>query len=264
MNTFERGIPYIEGKNQISIGFKSDENKKHYLMWSGGTDSTLLLYELLDAYGSDNVIAITLIFPWLIKDKVDNERLYRESFKSAMKLKGEKYSNFTHIEFNITINLLSEKNKARLSSKGGLAQASSWLLSIPLYIDDGSYVYEGNNRNDDLNLHMEDYLKAFEGSTNLIGKDITLREPYIYLYKHEILEKLIMYNIYDYTWYCETPKGIHKCNSCNPCKTHLIALNYLKCYAKNDYVRLKAEQILNIIHNEFNEENKKEVTELKD
>lgn len=228
-------------------------------MWSGGTDSTLLLYELLDAYGSDNVIAITLIFPWLRKEKVDNERSHRESFKAAMKLRGKKYSDFTHVEFNITINVLSEKNKARLSNRGGLAQTSSWLLSIPLYIDNGSYVYEGNNRNDDLNLHIDDYIKAFEGSTNLIGKDITLREPYIYLYKHEILEKLIMYDIYDYTWYCEIPNGVNICNSCNPCKLHYLSLSYLKCYSKNEYVKNKAANELDKIEKSI--KNKKEISD---
>ena len=71
----EKGIylPFKSNMNHISASYQNTEsNSKHFVMWSGGCDSTLLLYELLDAYGSDKVVAISYIMPYLLRDKWKN------------------------------------------------------------------------------------------------------------------------------------------------------------------------------------------------
>jgi 7-cyano-7-deazaguanine synthase in queuosine biosynthesis len=80
--------------NQIHAQYGSlDKDVTHYVLWSGGCDSTLLLYELLDTYGSNNVVAISYTYPWLVKEKYETERLHREAFKSKL--------SFEEISFQI-------------------------------------------------------------------------------------------------------------------------------------------------------------------
>lgn len=224
----EKGIylPFNPNKNHISMSYQNTENtSKHFVMWSGGCDSTLLLYELLDAYGSDKVVAISYIMPYLTKNKIESEKLHRQLFKSKMNLKGPKYGSFTHKEIVITENDL---NDGIYISNAGFGQAVIWALSIPLYCSSGDYVYTGAIQEDQLNIKLEEYHKMLEGISGTLCRDLHFREPYLTFTKRDVIERLINYDLYDTTWFCEMPNDINEpCKKCDPCKTHLSALRCL-------------------------------------
>lgn len=238
--------------NQIETSYSCDKwshEEKHFIMWSGGCDSTLLLYELLDAYGGDNVVAVSYKYPWLYDMKYDNERAYRDLFKAKMKVKGGKYWPFTHIEMNVDVKNINGWVRTEPS---GLAQACSWLLSMPTFIPSRSYVYEGCIKNDQLTMFVEDYRRLFTSVCNIMDKELVLRQPYMYLTKDQVLAKLLHYDIYDCTWHCEIPNAIGKrCEMCEPCRLHKSMLMYLSTgvydprFDKCKNISMMAKKILN-------------------
>ena len=256
---FQHGVGYMPSINQVKLSYEKDPNNNegiHYVMWSGGCDSTLLLYELLEAYGPERVVAISYKYPWLHDIKYQNEVKHREAFKAEMKKRDPKYANIRHIEFNIAQNAINGEY-INVNTRG-LPQAVAWLLSIPLHVTSGSYVYDGTIKDDDLVLFMEGYHEIFRGIRKVLCKDIILRQPYLLLNKYQIIEKLINYGLYDLVWYCEMPKAIEElCGNCVPCKTHAAALTYLSMYSCNENVRIKAKDILNGININIEDNNTK-------
>lgn len=258
MKNIHRSLTYMPGVNQIRQTYKDFNNKcKHYVLWSGGYDSTLVLYELLNAYGAENVIAISYRYPWLDPTKYENEKNHREAIKAKLKLRGKEFSNFTHVEFDISQTAING-DLLRAHSNMGLPQAAAWLLSIPLYVENHSCVYDGTIHDDDLTFQIDAYYKTFRNVSKIINKDIYLRQPYLYLNKSEILEKIFQYDLYEECWFCEMPVDIGKiCCECKPCKTHLSALTVLSLTTKDEMVRMKAlkeiDKIRNMITNRKDE-----------
>ena len=220
-------------------------NKKHIVLWSGGCDSTLLLYELLESYGSHNVIAISYNYQWLDSTKAQIEHNHREAFKGKMKLLGDQFANFSHsvFEINNTNGFLNFGG-----SMTGLPQALGWLFMVPMYANEDSYIYAGYVKEDDFSAggYRHHYTNIFDSVNKLIGKDnMTLRLPYTQRSKNEIIEMLIKNEIYNDSWYCEMPPSKYlTCMECHPCQTHLAALTYLSLFSKDTYVKLTAERKL--------------------
>lgn len=239
-------------------------DSKHFIMWSGGADSTLLLYELLDAYGSDRVVAVSYTYPWLTCAKKSSEKGHRDAFKAKMKLKGDKYSNFKHITFDVNAEYEdpSQKFKSAPSvQQGGLPQAIAWLLTIPLYVPDNSYIYTGAIRTDDLTYWRKEYSDIVTNISEILCRDFVYREPYIQLEKHDVLEKLFLYGIYDTAWCCEMPTQIYKpCLQCAPCKTHLLALHFLMLRSSSEEVRVLAKSAYEKLIKKDEDSDNKEVS----
>lgn len=242
--------PFCPHHNQIQLGDNWERGKdaKHYLMWSGGTDSTLLLYELLDTYGADHVIAISYIYPWLLSDKASSEKIAREAIKAKLNTLGPKFANFSHTEITVS---QEQKTGSFLQAiqGGGLPQAVAWLLSVPLFAEENSYIYDGGIRCDDLTLRLEDYHRLFTGVAGVMRKGLTLREPHLHYTKANVLERLIEYDLYDIAWYCEQPDGVMKpCRKCTPCITHIAALIELYLSPRvSEFVKQRALRELNKI-----------------
>jgi 7-cyano-7-deazaguanine synthase in queuosine biosynthesis len=234
----------------IKCRYNTDDNydKKHIVLWSGGCDSTLLLYELLDAYGSKNVIAVSYNYPWLHPTKAKIESNHREAFKSKMKLLGERFSNFNHHEFGI--NMIGDKVMS-IPPLNGLPQAMGWLFMIPMYANENSYIYAGYVKDDDFSTggYKHHYTNIFDSVNKLIGREnLTLRLPYVGLSKYEIISNLIKNEIYDTAWYCEMPSSEHSpCMECHPCQAHISSLTYLSMFSNDVYVKLVASRELDAL-----------------
>lgn len=263
----QTGLPFINGEsNQILRTYDNTiDNAMHYVCWSGGCDSTLLLYELLEAYGPDKVVAISYKYPWLGEKKAASEFACREAFKAKLRASDKKYSQINHIELTVNEERISGKFKSVDSC--GLPQAVAWLLSVPLYAHEDTYIYTGAIRNDDLTLHLEQYHHLFEGLSGVLWKKMYLREPYLYFTKTQVLEKLFRYNLYDVTWFCEFPLDIgepcYDGTYCMSCRTHTSALTELSLFSNDELIRLQAKKVLRAIYDKkaarqkAEEENKK-------
>lgn len=236
--------------NHIEHSYEStNQDAKHYVMWSGGTDSTLLLYELIKTYGAGNVFAISYDYQWLTENKKNSEKAHRELLKS--KLNCMEFMNGNKINHtNIKIENTTISGNALYLNAPGLPQSIAWMISIPLYIPDNSYIYIGNIKDDDLALNLDHYHNLFESISGLLYKNIILREPYLYFHKYQILDKLFQYDLYDSTWSCEMPEKTNVCcGKCIPCINHKNALRELLEYGSSDIVKMKAKMALENLDN---------------
>lgn len=245
----QRAIPYMSNNNQVKASYQEDDSKgKHYVMWSGGCDSTLLLYEVLETYGPENVVAVSYNYPWLLNNKSKSEEIHRELFKSKLRTMNKTYATtpINQLEFKIDMKAISGEFPGLYYA--GLPQAVAWLLSIPICARDDSYIYTGAIKSDDLTLQLESYHDMFDGVSRTLSRKIYLREPYLYLTKANVIEKLMRYGIYDTTWFCEIPSDINgPCYNCIPCKTHIAALTELSLGTKDDIVTMEAKRELDAI-----------------
>lgn len=215
--------------NMIENGYKDGHKSFHYVNWSGGTDSTLLLYELLMTYGSKRVKAITWNYPWYHESKFNNESVCRDNFKEYME---NKYS----IKFDHVIMTVSNDNYSVFAKPGGNAQSVGWLMTIPLFMQDGDYFYDTSIREDDIVPNRDHMISLANEASILLYRDITFRQPYLHLQKNEIISKLMYYGIYDYTWFCEFPRDDKICMNCAPCKLHYSALCTIEAFNTNQDV----------------------------
>ncbi|MCM1221204.1 MAG: 7-cyano-7-deazaguanine synthase [Lachnospiraceae bacterium] len=259
----DQSIPFIK-ENQITATWGTDGNdSNHYLMWSGGTDSTLMLYELLDAYGADRVCAISYRYPWLLENKRNHEEIAREAIKAHLATFGPKFTGFKHTEI-VVDQVTKSGGLLQTQQLGGLPQALAWMLSVPMYADQSSYIYDGGIKCDDLTLRLESYHQLFRGIAGVMRKDLTLREPYLYYTKANVLAKLIEYGLYDITWFCEMPGNDNKpCYHCTPCSTHIAALVELSIADwPSELVKKKALHELNRIREIKEGKNNTESTDI--
>lgn len=241
----QRAIPYMKSQNQIQSNYRdydTGSDSKHYVMWSGGCDSTLLLYEVLETYGPDNVIAVSYNYPWLLKEKAKSEEIHRKAFKAKLMTMNKTYAGKHINQLEFTIDMTCVSGSFQNIYGAGLPQAVAWLLSIPICAKDNAYIYTGAIKSDDLTLQLEAYHEMFSGISKTLNRKIYLREPYLYLTKSNVIEKLIRYGIYDSTWHCEIPSDVNTpCYECVPCKTHIAALTELSFGPKDDIVTITAK-----------------------
>ena len=224
----ERLHPINKNKQAGQLAFyQPNPDAKHYVMWSSGCDSTLLLYELLKKYGPDKVIAISCKFPWLNKKKASHEVIFRQRFIDDLKRKNTGLSGFTHYTIDVNWQYRPKNSKNGGYHSSGLLQPYSWLtIALPL-MKPNDWFYIGTIRGDDLvTLYLRQFQDLFEASSKMLNKEIHLCMPYVGYTKANVIAKLIEYGIYDLTWFCEKPESPTSgpCTNCHPCKTHIEAL----------------------------------------
>lgn len=224
----ERLHPINKNKQAGQLAFfNPDPDANHYVMWSSGCDSTLLLYELLKKYGPDKVIAISCKFPWLNKKKASHEVVFRQRFIDDLKRRDTGLSGFTHYTIDVNWQYRPKDSKNGGYHSSGLLQPYSWLtIALPL-MKPNDWFYIGTIRGDDLvTLYLRQFQDLFEASSKMLNKEIHLCMPYVGYTKANVIAKLIEYGIYDLTWFCEKPESPTSgpCTNCHPCKTHIEAL----------------------------------------
>ena len=246
----ERLHPINKNKQAGQLAFYNpNPDAKHYVMWSSGCDSTLLLYELLKKYGPDKVIAISCKFPWLNKKKASHEVVFRQRFIDDLKRKNTGLSGFTHYTIDVNWQYRPKDSKNGGYHSSGLLQPYSWLtIALPL-MKPNDWFYIGTIRGDDLvTLYLCQFQDLFEASSKMLNKEIHLCMPYVGYTKANVIAKLIEYGIYDLTWFCEKPESPTSgpCTNCHPCKTHIEALASIATDTTVlKYVQLKAVSELN-------------------
>lgn len=231
---------FLQTKNWVDSFYHNEESQsaseKHIVLWSGGCDSSLLLYELLKAYGKENVVAVSYSYPWLFAPKCKAETLHRAAFKSKLALRGFPDIQHTHITVD------KEDYHTQLEAvAGGLPQAIGWLFQIFPYCLSNTAVYHGVVKGDCLPLWIQDYEAIVRHTAKILQREIRFRTPYIEISKPEIIERLIMEEMLEECWFCEVPrengKYIDACFECTTCRTHINGLLSLQYHTRDAYVK---------------------------
>jgi len=189
--------------------------KYHYVVWSGGLDSTYLLDRVARLYSTQNqqIYTISIIYPEINKQKESMEKKARNRFMKYAKKKG----------YNIEQYFL-DISEAPPMQTGGLCQAILWMfLGLP-FIWNGSVMHFGYIKGDDFWHHSNHFDTVFEVFKKVSHRDdIEIAYDLEYTKKCNILGEIPE----DLYWYCEAPKKVRKkivpCGECCCCITHKMA-----------------------------------------
>jgi hypothetical protein len=216
-----------------SINFNTDidsilrDNKTSInVIWSGGCDSTLILYDILTKLKSscDDRVINTWTFNHyqLNTNKMAWERQKRQRFIIWAEDKG-----FKNKILNREINLPNEEVSI---GTGSCCQIAIWTSNIVPILSDKSIVFAGYHKGDDFFTYnnFKNWMKLFKSTMNLYGKSIKFFTPLAYKSKYEIIRDIKNVDgLYDNTWWCESVNNNGEpCGYCLPCETHKSALLY--------------------------------------
>ena len=208
-----------------------DNGNEHVVIYSGGCDSTLMLYEIAKEYGTKEKPVIALSYnhhaPCPVKAII--EKKTRESFRKYCK-KNKIYINFT--EVSVGIKAVS-KRYFSISHHPGIVQPYLWLGALGVAMLGWRNFYFGYIKHDDFWMFKSEFVEAFKALQKVIMTENKVFFPLMDIHKENIIRKLKEYEIYDLTWHCETPTKEHEaCGTCTPCKKHKEALRNLLEEAK--------------------------------
>lgn len=223
------------------------------LLWSGGADSTLLLYKLLDVVkGTDKKIyAISVMMDGLDYRKVYKEKQCRENILD--RLKSEGIYNVVNEEVKL------ELPKTSRTYPKGLVQPVIWLANCIPFMSDYTKLFLGYHRGDDFWYLDDKFVDALNSLALIAGKRFDFYAPLGYMNKEDILKELNDRGIEDF-WFCEEPNGfigdnenvdsVERCGQCTPCKTydramHIINMN--KESLKVDSVELEKGEAVSVV-----------------
>jgi hypothetical protein len=196
------------------------------LLWSGGCDSTFLLYDLLTAHqfkkptcfvalkDGEFVRTLSINHPQ-VAGGIYNRRA-RDVLRPLLQKKFK--NNFVCGEIEIS------QNGLFIDSYGGIVQPPLWLLHASLYLDRDEDLYAGYIRGDDLWHHRDQLYEAFSVIQSFTGRTGRLLLPLEWVTKAEIIVRLKRARLLKHTWYCELSKDGRCCRQCPSCYAHDTAL----------------------------------------
>lgn len=202
--------------NDTSDGYYLESD--YVVIWSGGCDSTLLLYEVAERYSTkDRPVAAFSINHYLVNDKkTEKEKESREKILTELRARG---LHVIHREITVTGDL------SCYNYTGGM-QSYIWLTSVLPYVKKDSTVYLGYMQDDDNSTFSleQDMVKMM---CRMLGKKVDLLAPYAIHDKEAINTRLMELDLYDLTWTCEMTTDGKRCGHCKPCKLQQKTILYM-------------------------------------
>lgn len=218
--------------------------------WSGGLDSTLVLYYALDYwYNRDKIWKINNGFnefiaseSWQaprtisIESNQINERqqiLQKKSRDKLISFFNKKGWHFTHDEFKIDTNGMSN------GINGQFCQPIMWITQCSLFVKEEPLLM-GWIRGDDASHYLDKFYETWKLLTKLNGKNSDLVLPLFEFRKYDIIKECKLKGILNKCWYCENPTIKNKsCNKCECCLT-MMSANMIRSHLdKTDFTLIQ-------------------------
>ncbi len=191
------------------------------VLWSGGCDSTLVLFDLLrkrQAQGilglpDDPVRAVSFTHPQVMAQEEN-----RKARLALIPILENRFGKFARSEFAITLDGFG------CSTNGGCIQPMMWMLQAALCLEKSEDLYIGYVRTDCALVYRPQLYAGFSAIQEMNYRTGKLFFPLEWTQKPEIITRLKTERLYRHTWYCESPENGKKCGKCSPCTTHRTAL----------------------------------------
>ena len=223
------------------------------IMWSGGVDSTLMLYQLCCAYRDLGVKdrnhdnwprALSIIHPNVVNSQGEYGPKARERLGAWFKKQG---LSFDPLEVTLVHGekafALHPGDTGRLGT-GGVLQPPIWLTMAVAYLGGTESLYLGYCSTDCFWKFQAKFETAFDALQAVRGATGRIEYPIEPLPKVHVLEEAARLGFLKLTWTCEIPRDGKPCGRCNPCETQWAANALLERRAK----RAKADGVL-MAHN---------------
>jgi len=197
-------------------------NKTNWVVWSGGYDSTLILYDILKEHGCCHTLYFDL--KGISKEKRILELSYRKKFIEFAKKKN----------WNIIDNII-KIDYGKLYADNLLPQQTFWMLNSLWFVPDNATISFGFHRGDDFWHQCSKYESMGQTILEALNKKIWINFPLKWKDKHSIIADIRNNKLEKYVWTCECPTEKNKaCGYCRPCKL----LKMCNLYLKDDSERL--------------------------
>lgn len=194
------------------------------ILWSGGCDSTLLLFELATkalASGDPPPRALSVNYD----DQIPAGEQHRTARQRILKEFRRRGLKVYHSEFVFT-----KQGDFGLERPPGLCQPILWLGFGQSCLMEDEDLYLGYVRGDDIWHYREHIVSTFSGMQQVSRKTGSLYFPLEWESKDEVLKQLADANLLKFVWYCETVRGslMKPCGWCPSCKTMSAARHLAK------------------------------------
>lgn len=187
------------------------------VLWSGGCDSTLVLYDLArEASAEKPVRALSIEHDGVGAEK--EQRRARARVLSRMKRDGLPVK---HTTVKITL------NGPFFTIPSGTSQPLIWLPSAILFLDEKEDLYTGYIREDDIWHYRSQLYNLFGVMQAFRGHSGDLILPLEWEPKRSVIARLKNTKLADLVWWCEEPKAGKPCGRCHECERHDSALRDL-------------------------------------
>lgn len=205
--------------------------------WSGGCDSTLVLYQLAAKSSKDTPIhTISITHPQI--PAADEQMRAREALLARFKEMG---FNIQHTEV-----VVQQKGDFFVRDTGGIFQAPTWLSIATPYLLEDQDLYMGYVREDDLWHYRYWAFQIFDSFKTFLHLKGELKFPLEWMYKIEVVRKLRSLGLLDLCWWCEVMDGkarIVPCGRCQPCTRHRNVLTQIE---REDQEKPKSEAVTEV------------------
>lgn len=202
------------------------------VIWSGGVDSTVVLYELLlDSSFNKPIGALSVNHFFLHGGKIKGESSTRKNF----------IDNFvTKNGYNLIYDEIGFKGGSQATVYNEMIQPTSWLTLIHSLVHKNATIHWGCLRTDSHIKYMDRFHELIAVLNRISDKNVKLQIPLMNYTKFYSLEKLFRYKLENYVWVCEIPSEdkdkVTQCGGtvCNSCKAHIQALLQLRMKYNNN------------------------------
>lgn len=233
-NSFNTPHEYYLEATSKNISQIADICKKDrsdiYVLYSGGCDSTLVLYETLKEYKDSytNVNTISFKSKQLAGSGVEAKK--RKEFIKFCSNEG------LNVGEQLVIDLDDNGSNGFKTGPWACPQPAIWLYNVLAFLPVDSIVLTGYIRGDDFLTFdvFNNWFNAYNGINNLFGKNIMMYMPLAFRTKDFIIKELISNKIDKFTSYCENPINSKPCGECESCNKHKAYYSLIKSDEKDE------------------------------
>ncbi len=197
---------------------------RNIVLWSGGCDSTLLLYQLSKSNPDKSVHAVSICTSYAPDAiEIKREKVCREKIKKHFNEMG--INNILYTEINVDMPL----NEEFESWTSLMFFPIIYLGNITPYLKHGDIVYQAYIK-EDIELHFKyPILNLAKLVSAIIGVNFEYKFPFEYKSKIDVVDEIIKLGLLDKVSWCSHPlKDGSPCKKCRSCIMHYSALYGLK------------------------------------
>lgn len=180
------------------------------ILWSGGFDSTLVLYDECVRSKKGDLLPPKALS--ISHQNVDADREQRRARKCIIRKFQKRGLKFNHCEVSI-----SAKGSFGVCPADGLTQPTIWLPTAMLYLKEKEDLLVGWCRSDDTMHYLSEIRWVFQYMRDVMWKKGELRLPLEWTDKYGVLGRLRKAGLISLPWTCEEPSNWKPCGRCKPC-----------------------------------------------
>ena len=195
------------------------------VLWSGGCDSTLVLWDLLQKQSRNDPPIRTLSIDHFAVWAGKEQAAAREKIMGVLRKQGYRVENeLVTIQCGDRTGLPSKGPSGSGTSGFRIPQAALWIGQAVEHLEPEENLYVGYIRGDDMWHHVQEWRWAFQYMAYLVGRTGNLFAPLEWSTKANVIERLRGAGLFPYCWTCSDPKDGKECGRCKECMTQYLAV----------------------------------------